>query len=481
MNHLEISLLGPFRVTLDGEPVIRFRANSAQALLAYLAMHAGVAHRRETLAGLLWPDHPESVALQNLRQALRRLRTAIADDKTDSPPWLHATRTTIALHPPADPSTGPAYRLDVDTFSDAIATARGHAHRRLEDCAPCMQRLEEAVALYRGDLLQAFSSSSALFEEWMVVERERLHVQALEALSALAAYHEEREAYEQAMGYARRQVEMEGWRESAHRQWMRALALSGQRGAALAQYETCRQVLRKELGVEPAPETTALYERIRDGEELRLASPATPHNLPAQLTPFVGREALLAEIAARLRDPGCRLLTLVGPGGSGKTRLALEAAAHELDCYEHGVFFVALAPLQSPEAIAPAVAQALALQFHGEGTPEQLLLHYLRQRAMLLVLDNYEHLLFPSHGGKDKGGVALATDILRAAPGVKVLATSRAGLNVPGEHLLHVPGMAYPVGGPRRMRASTAPSSSFCSARRAPNRAPRGRQTTWRT
>ena len=473
MNHLEISLLGPFRVTLDGEPVTRFRAYSAQALLAYLATHAGVAHRRETLAGLLWPDHSESVALQNLRQALRRLRTAIEDDKTTSP-VLHATRTTIALRPPTDPSTGPAYWLDVDAFSETIATARGHAHRRLEDCAPCMQRLEEATALYRGDFLQSFSSSSALFEKWMVVERERLHVQALEALSALAACYEQREAYEQAIDCARRQVEMEGWRESAHRQWMRALALSGQRGAALAQYEACRRALRDELGVEPAPETAALYERIRDGEELRLPAraPATPHNLPAQLTLFVGREALLADIAARLRDPNCRLLTLVGPGGCGKTRLAMEAAARELENYEHGVFFVSLSPLQSVDAIVPTIAQAIGLASYGGEDPRQQLLNYLRRKAMLLVLDNYEHL---------SAGVHAATEILRVAPDVKILTTSRAGLNVPGEHLLHVPGMAYPVGGPRRMRASTAPSSSFCSARRAPNRAPRGRQTTWRT
>ena len=125
MAHLAISLLGPFRVTLDGEPITRFRANTAQALLAYLAMHPGVEHRRESLAALLWPDSPEPVARQNLRQTLRRLRTAILDSETN-PPTLQATRSTLALN------AGPAHWLDVANFSEAIAASQEHAHRHLQ-------------------------------------------------------------------------------------------------------------------------------------------------------------------------------------------------------------------------------------------------------------------------------------------------------------------------------------------------------------
>jgi predicted ATPase len=270
----------------------------------------------------------------------------------------------------------------------------------------------------------------------MVVERERLHVRALEALGHLAAHHEGNGAYEQAIAYARRQVELEPWRESAHRQWMRALAASGQRGAALAQYEACRRILAQELGIEPEPETVALYERIRSGGELSVSGVTPPHNLPAQLTPFIGREALLAEIAKRLSDPACRLLTLVGPGGSGKTRLALEAAAQQLKAYPDGVFVVSLAPLQSVEAIVPAIAQALSFRFYGAGEPREQLLNYLRRKEMLLVLDNYEHLL---------EGAWLAAEILRAAPGVRIVVTSRAGLRVQGEHRFPVSGMSYPA------------------------------------
>ncbi len=159
-------------------------------------------------------------------------------------------------------------------------------------------------------------------------------------------------------------------------------------------------------------------------------------NLPVQLTPFVGREAVLAEIKDRLQDPDCRLLTLVGPGGSGKTRLAVKAAAAQLDRYPHGVYFASLAPLQSVEAIVPTVAQALSFSFHEEGEPQQQLLDYLSQKTMLLIMDNFEHLL---------DGVGLVTEILKTAPDVKILTTSRARLNVQGEHLFPVAGMDFPA------------------------------------
>ena len=309
------------------------------------------------------------------------------------------------------------------------------------------------MALYGGEFLAGFSLDSALFEEWMVVQREEIHRQAVDALHGLAAYHELRGEYEQAIDYARRQVELEPWQEAAHRQWMRGLALSGKRGEALAQYEACRRALMEELGVEPEEETRALYDSIREGTlsagaEGRARSvsaevePRQRSNLPAPLTPFVGRKEYLAEIGARLGDPGCRLLTLVGPGGGGKTRLALEAAGELLsveqrDGFSDGVFFVPLAPLRSAEDIVSAVAQSLGFSFYEGREPRWQLLDYLRAKEMLLVLDNWEHLL---------DGVGIVTEVLRTAPRVKILATSRARLNVQGEHRLQVSGMRYPHG-----------------------------------
>ena len=159
------------------------------------------------------------------------------------------------------------------------------------------------------------------------------------------------------------------------------------------------------------------------------------HNLPVPSTPFIGREADLAEVIERLQAADCRLLTLIGPGGSGKTRLAREAAATQLDHYPHGVYFVRLAPLQSVAAMVPTVAEACGFSFYEGEQPRQQLLDYLRQKEMLLILDNFEHLL---------DGVSLITDILETAPGLKVLTTSRIRLNLQNEHLFPVTGMDFP-------------------------------------
>jgi predicted ATPase len=213
------------------------------------------------------------------------------------------------------------------------------------------------------------------------------------------------------------------------------------------------------LGVPPEEETVQVYQAIKEKRDLpppvdRFAKPLSPqkavrkHNLPVQPTPFVGREAELAELARLLANPGVRLVTILGAGGMGKTRLALEATAAQLDNYAHGVFFVPLAPLQSVEAIVPTVAEALSFSLYqgGEavsfsfGEAQQQLLDYLRQKSMLLMMDSFEHLL---------DGVGLVTDILRTAPDVKILTTSRARLNVQGEHLFPIAGMDFPKRTPK--------------------------------
>ncbi|HLF25845.1 MAG TPA: tetratricopeptide repeat protein [Anaerolineae bacterium] len=425
MSHLSLHLLGPYQVTLDGQPVTEFRSDKVRALLAYLALEADRPHRREALAGLLWPEVPDQTARNNLRLALHRLRQAIGDGDAD-PPVLNLTPETIQFN-----SASNAW-LDVSVFTGRLAAGDAHGHRRLETCRTCIEQLREAADLYRGDFLQGFFlEESVAFSEWAVVRREGLHRRALEALYHLAEYHRQHGEQERALFYARRQLELEPWREEAHRQVMRSLARSGQHSAALAQYEACRQVLLEELGVKPSEETRALYERIQAARE----TPRHTRGLPPPPTPFVGREDELAEIAGRLADSDCRLLTLVGLGGIGKTRLALRVAEREESDFLNGVYFVPLASLDTPSSLVTAVASALGFTFSEKGDSNTQLLDYLRGKEMLLILDGFEHI---------PRGASWVAQVLKSAPAVKVLITSRARLNLPGEWVFELEGLSVP-------------------------------------
>ena len=435
MAQLEIQLLGTFRITLDGNPLTGFATDKARALLAYLALESAHPQRRDALATLLWPDQPDAKARQNLRQTLLYLRQSLRDDVCTDAPFLLVDRDTVQFNPAGD------YTLDMTQFEALSRACQHHRHRGREGCRPCLQRLEQMTALYRGEFLEHFFlGDSTLFEEWATLKREWLHREAVEALFTLTDDYTRRGELARARQAAWRQVELEPWREEAHRQLMRLLALEGERSAALAQYETCRRILRQELGVEPMAETTALCEAIKR-EEVQAEPP--DNGLPPVPTRFVGRETELAELAEWLAAPDCRLITLAGSGGIGKSRLALRVLEEQRGLFAHGIAFVPLDAVTSAEFIAYAIAEALRFSLQGPQAPDEQLLNYLREKEMLLALDNFEHLL---QGGTPYNST-LIEHILSYAPGVILLATSRERLNLREEQVYRLEGLTYPETG----------------------------------
>jgi DNA-binding SARP family transcriptional activator len=314
---LAIHLLGPFQVSLDGELIDGFHSDKVRALLAYLSVEERP-HRREKLAGLLWPDLPEGSARTNLRHALANLRQVIGDQQA-TPAFLLISRQTIRFNSKSD------------AWVDALAFTSALQAR------PCpLAQLEEAVERYRGEFLEGFSfPDSSVFEEWLLLQRERFQRLALDALHRLAAGYTLQGEYERALAYAWRQVSLDPFREKAHRQLMRLLAYSGRAGEALAQYEACRRLLAEELAVEPSVGTTQLGGQIRDGT-LPIPSPVTVHQpaflldkktTEAERSLFVAREGELAQLDGlldlALAGQG-QVAFVVGEAGSGKTALLQE-------------------------------------------------------------------------------------------------------------------------------------------------------------
>lgn len=432
MSQLHLYVLGPPRLERDGEPV-KISLRKALALLTYLAVSRQI-HSRDALAALFWPDDSQSDARGNLRRALSRLTQAMGSG------GLEIDRETAGLHPLAD------LWVDVDQFRRQLTASRAHDHAASDVCPDCLPHLAAAVELYRDDFLAGFSLPDCpAFDEWQFFQSEGLRQELAAALARLASRYGRQGDYERAIPYARRWLALDALHEPAHRQLMMLYAQSGQQAMALRQYDACARALEEELGAAPSAETTALFVLIKTK---RLASkiaeaarkPPTPHNLPLQPTPFVGRERELADVAQRLANPACRLLTLIGPGGIGKTRLALEAAARFLsdERFPGGIFFVPLAAVDAGDLLVSAIADPLVIVFQSGADSKTQLLDYLggQGRAMLLVLDNFEQLL---------DGAVLLAEILQRAPAVKLLVTSRERLNLVTEWLFDLQGLPFPM------------------------------------
>lgn len=293
-----------------------------------------------------------------------------------------------------------AYGLDAAAFEQAIATAQTQQQARGKLSRTGVSQLQTAVSLYHGDFLAGFTIRNAPeFEAWVLLEQERLRQMFLVALTDLITFYQQRGQLAAAISCGQRLLATDPLQEDIHRQLMTLYVQDNQRPAALAQYEHCVRVLDEELGIEPDEETMALYRAIKADKVGAARSPSplvtrSPgHNIVAAANTFMGQEAELATIAHWLAEPEGRLLTITGPGGMGKTRLAQEAARAHLGQFADEVWFVSLVAVQDwPEGVT-AIADTLGLSLSGKESLTTQLLNQLKPLETLLLLDNLEHLL----------------------------------------------------------------------------------------
>jgi DNA-binding SARP family transcriptional activator/predicted ATPase len=456
MSHFQIHLFGTFQAALDGRVLTTFRSDKIRALLAYLAMEPNRYHRRESLAALFWPEFNDQVALRNLRLSLSRLRQTLeqAQDQMSAPaperiPVID--NFIVVNHQEVKLSVDGRYCwVDVQAFDHLLAACANHPHLELGRCSACIGRLAVAVDLYRPNLMPGLApGDTPEFDDWRQLQEEKRRQQVVMALNTLATYYFQLGSYGRAERYARQLVNQDPYQDNAQQQLMRILAASGQRYRAQEQYAHFCRLLQQELGVRPTSETTALYEQVNSEEVVGELSPPpfkAGNRMPAFLTPFIGRLGELEKLGSLLLDPAYRIITLMGEGGMGKTRLATAAAARLGAHFADGAHFVALEEVgqaqtgaavdaeQMRHELAQAVAETLGRQVGPDHAVTDLL-QQIRSMELLLILDSFEHLL---------PAADFVPTLLRVAPHLTLLITSRERLNFRSEYALWVGGLSVP-------------------------------------
>ena len=407
---LEIRTFGGLTLKVNSQSLKDLGSHKAEAILVYLAIRGGSCSR-DVLATLLWAESAESQAMTSLRVALSMMRRNLED-------YIEVSRDRVEMKP------GGLVYFDVADLEAKLAGGD----------------MRGALEIYQGDFLQGFNIRDCLeFEDWRRMQQERIHGHVTSALHAAISSSIEMEDYKKGQFYAQRLLELDPLDELAHREYMLLFALDHQRARAIEQYENCQAILQAELGVAPSEETQYLYAQISTGERHGSNTSLVPPIIfPAPQTSFIGRVQELTQITALLGDPSCRLLTMIGPGGIGKTRLALRAITKCYHSFSDGTYFIPLEGIDSADYLVHSIADGVHFKIDTLASPldaKYQLLDFLKNRSILLVLDGFEHLV---------AGAGLLSEMIGYAAHIKLLVTSRQKLDLRGEWIFMVTGMPVP-------------------------------------
>ncbi|WEK04503.1 MAG: BTAD domain-containing putative transcriptional regulator [Candidatus Devosia phytovorans] len=417
-----LDLLGPFEARFEGGEPIDLKLKSERLMLSWLALRPRQSGSREEIAALLWSERSDAQAYQSLRQTLAALRRALGGKAQD---LLRIDREKVML-------VAGAVGSDVAFMLGLVANS-------------AVEELERAAAQYRGEFLEGLNIRDPLVQQWLEDRRVELRVAAVQRFEWLLSAYARSGRHADAEAIASRLIEIDPLAEEGYRALIRVYLARGERAMALRHYRRCRDVLARNLSVEPSEETKALM-RLASEPQISTAVAVPPrdlslersqrvHNLPRPMTSLVGRERTVEEVVERLGI--YRLVTVTGAGGAGKTRIAVETGFRLDGTFADGVWLVELAGIADPQLIGEALCGALGVPVSLDRPAVESAVAYLAQRQALLILDNCEHVVAQS--------AQLAEMVLASCPSVAVLATSRESLGVAGESLYRVPRLTYPA------------------------------------
>jgi predicted ATPase/DNA-binding SARP family transcriptional activator len=421
---LRVQFFGQFRLWKDQEELtpLLTHLGKPKTLLKIFITHPGRIFAPDELIEWLWPDLSPATGASNLRKRISELRQAF------EPGLTHGAKSAYFLTRTGGYCFNNQIAYTADTHEFLERWESGQRTERAGHLSQALQEYETAAALIQGDFLaedRQASWASALASEW-----EERH---LMLYAHLASAYTRLGQYDRALDFCEKGLKTRPWREDLFRWKMLARYHAGEHDQALQTYQEYLRALQEHLGAEPSSEMTALHQHIVN-RDLPAPTRAIPHNLPVALTSFVGRQRELAQVKKALTQT--RLLTLTGPGGCGKTRLALETAAQILQEFPDGVWLVETATVTDPALVPQVVSSALRLREKPGAPLTTHLAEFLRSKTLLLILDNCEHLV--------KACAHLAETLLQSAPHLRILATSREGLALSAETLWPVPPLSVP-------------------------------------
>ncbi|MEE4193590.1 MAG: NB-ARC domain-containing protein [Anaerolineae bacterium] len=437
MDRLRISLLDKVYIEKDGEAFHDFNSEPLLGLLGFLLVENGYEHSRESLIEMFWPDASETSARNQLRIGLFRIKQAFQDVLGGEALMIGSNRVT-QLNPNCKPW------VDVYHFQNVIERYQDEFFNAGSLSASAIYELDEALKLYKGEFLVDLKIETERFNNWLFYKREQYRQYASWANNRLLEFHEGNRNFERCLQYTRFGLIQDPWNEKLHQQHLRFLMITNRNEQAQDHFKRLQQVFVKERGIDLSEQTLQLATAIKEGSQSvawKSHAPTSVLTKSGALTnfppvfSFIGREHELDEINRWILNPDCRIITITGPGGVGKTQLAIQSAMNSREYFPEGIFYVPLSFLTTSRLFATNLAQILGVTSIGAKATQSLVLEALQNMRILLVLDNVSQMSTLEF---------FLRNIIERAPNVKLLITSRTRLNIADEWVFEIPGLEYP-------------------------------------